>query len=69
VTWHTNRDTYDKIVFDEVKQNAIIVAILTYLACEEPALVSRDKITLPIDKDGKPTVWPTNLQSKRTSGN
>jgi len=42
---------------------------LTYLACEEPALVSRDKITLPIDKDGKPTVWPTNLQSKRTSGN
>lgn len=69
VTWHTNRDTYDKIVFDEVKQNAIIVAILTYLACEEPTLVSREKIILPIDKDGKQTVWPTNLQSKRTSGN
>lgn len=69
VTWHTNRDTYDKIVFDEVRQNAIIVAVLTYLACEEPTLVSRDKIVLPIDKTGKQMSWPTNLQSKRTSGN
>lgn len=69
VTWHTNRDTYDKIVFDEVRQNAIIVAVLTYLACEEPTLVSRDKIVLPIDKAGKQMSWPTNLQSKRTSGN
>ncbi|MBL1408432.1 M20/M25/M40 family metallo-hydrolase [Sphingobacterium faecale] len=69
LTWHTNRDTYDKIVFDEVKQNAIIVAILTYLACEEPELVSRDKIVLPIDKQGKQMEWPTNLKAKRTSGN
>ncbi|MGE8377894.1 MAG: M20/M25/M40 family metallo-hydrolase [Sphingobacterium sp.] len=69
VTWHTNRDTYDKIVFDEVKQNAIIVAVLTYLACEEPELVSREKIVLPVDKTGKQMEWPTNLQSKRTSGN
>ncbi|TDQ77353.1 M20/M25/M40 family metallo-hydrolase [Sphingobacterium yanglingense] len=69
LTWHTNRDTYDKIVFDEVRQNAIIVAILTYLACEEPELVSRDRIVLPIDKNGKQMEWPTNLKSKRTSGN
>lgn len=69
VTWHTNRDTYDKIVFDEVKQNAIIVAVLTYLACEEPELVSREKIVLPVDKTGKQMEWPTNLQSKRTTGN
>lgn len=69
LTWHTNRDTYDKIVFDEVKQNAIIVAILTYLACEEPELVSREKIVLPIDKQGKQMEWPTNIKAKRTSGN
>lgn len=69
LTWHTNRDTYDKIVFDEVRQNAIIVAILTYLACEEPALVSREKMVLPLDKEGRQMLWPTNLRSKRTSGN
>lgn len=69
VTWHTNRDTYDKIVFDEVRQNAIIVAVLTYLACEEPSLVSRDKIVLPLDKTGKQMEWPTNLRAKRTSAN
>lgn len=69
VTWHTNRDTYDKIVFDEVRQNAVIVAVLTYLACEEPELVSRDKMVLPLGSDGKPMAWPGNLKAKRTSGN
>src|SRR5699024_4352531 len=33
-TWHTNRDTYDKIVFDEVRGNVILTAILTYMAAE-----------------------------------
>ena len=31
-TWHTNRDTYDKIVFDDLRSNAILVAILAYMA-------------------------------------
>ncbi|QQT26470.1 M20/M25/M40 family metallo-hydrolase [Sphingobacterium spiritivorum] len=69
LTWHTNRDTYDKIVFDEVRQNAVIVAILTYLACEEPELVSREKMIMPTDTDGKQMQWPTLLNPKRTSGN
>ena len=30
-TWHTNRDTYDKIIFDDLKNNAILTAILTYI--------------------------------------
>src|SRR5690606_12003810 len=33
-TWHTNRDTYDKIVFDDVQNNAILTAILVYMASE-----------------------------------
>jgi hypothetical protein len=35
-TWHTNRDTYDKIVFDDVRNNAILTAILAYMASEDP---------------------------------
>ncbi|HEY9535487.1 MAG TPA: M20/M25/M40 family metallo-hydrolase [Mucilaginibacter sp.] len=35
-TWHTNRDTYDKIVFDDLKNNAMFTAILVYMASEDP---------------------------------
>jgi carboxypeptidase Q len=45
-TWHTNRDTYDKVVFDEIKGNATIVAMLAYLASEEPEKVSRERVDL-----------------------
>ena len=31
-TWHTNRDTYDKIVFDDLKHNATLAAMMAYLA-------------------------------------
>ena len=29
-TWHTNRDTYDKVVFDDLKHNATLAAMLAY---------------------------------------
>lgn len=45
-TWHTNRDTYDKVVFDEIKGNATIVAMLAYLASEEPEKISRERVDL-----------------------
>lgn len=45
-TWHTNRDTYDKIVFDDLRNNAILTAILVYMACEDPAFFPRDKADL-----------------------
>ena len=35
-TWHTNRDTFDKLVFDDLRTNATLVAMLAYLAAEEP---------------------------------
>jgi hypothetical protein len=40
-TWHTNRDTYDKINFDNVKRNATMVALFAYEASEDPTFVSR----------------------------
>jgi hypothetical protein len=43
-TWHTNRDTFDKVVFDDLKRNATLTAMLVYLASEDPELISRTKL-------------------------
>lgn len=68
-TWHTNRDTYDKIIFDDVRNNVILTAILTYMACEDDENVSREKAVLPIDKKtGQPGKWPDKRVPKRTGG-
>ena len=59
-TWHTNRDTFDKIVFDEKRQNAVLTAMLTYLAAEEPELMARDKRVLPAANAGEEEgEWPS----------
>jgi carboxypeptidase Q len=52
-TWHTNRDTYDKVVFEEVRNNAALVAMLVYLASEDPTMVSREQRVMPEGGD-----WP-----------
>ncbi|HVX88123.1 MAG TPA: M20/M25/M40 family metallo-hydrolase, partial [Gemmatimonadales bacterium] len=57
-TWHTNRDTYDKVVFDEIKNNAVLVASLAYLASEHPERLERVKRVMPAGRDGQPTQWP-----------
>jgi hypothetical protein len=41
-TWHTERDTYDKVIFDDLKGNATLTAMLVYLASEDPQPVKRD---------------------------
>lgn len=43
-TWHTNRDTYDKLVPDDLKNNATLVAMLTYMADQDPTMLSHDVI-------------------------
>ncbi|RQO31321.1 peptidase M28 [Taibaiella sp. KBW10] len=59
-TWHTQRDTYDKIVFEDIRNNAMLIAMFVYMACEEPELMSREKIQMPLDmKTGMPKKWPT----------
>jgi Zn-dependent M28 family amino/carboxypeptidase len=40
ITWHTDRDTYDKVVFDDLKGNATLTAMLVYLASEDPGHVT-----------------------------
>jgi carboxypeptidase Q len=42
-TWHTNRDTFDKIVFDDIRFNATLVAMLAYMASESPTKVDRTR--------------------------
>jgi len=68
-TWHTNRDTYDKIVFDDVRSNAILAAILVYMACEDPNKTPRDKAVLPVNsRTGEPGTWPAMRPPTRKGG-
>ncbi|MDQ3388882.1 MAG: M20/M25/M40 family metallo-hydrolase, partial [Gemmatimonadota bacterium] len=58
-TWHTNRDTFDKLVFDEVQQNAVLIAMLAYLAAEDSVRLPREKRTdLANPRTGETGVWP-----------
>jgi carboxypeptidase Q len=57
-TWHTNRDTFDKVVFDDVKMNATMTAMLVYLAAEDPDPMPRDRRVMPLNQQGNPTQWP-----------
>jgi hypothetical protein len=50
-TWHTDRDTYDKVVFDDLRSNATLVAMLTYLASEDPERMSRTRIDMSARAD------------------
>jgi hypothetical protein len=50
-TWHTNRDTYDKVVMDDLKHNATLAAMMAYLASEDPDFIKRDR---------SPGEWPAN---------
>jgi carboxypeptidase Q len=57
-TWHTNRDTYDKIVFDDLRNNATLAAMLAYAASEDPERVPGERAVLPPDpRTGQPRDW------------
>ena len=67
-TWHTDRDTYDKIVFDDLKNNATLAAMLMYLASEDPERVPRDRAVLPIDpRTGEPRTWIACHPARRSA--
>lgn len=65
-TWHTNRDTYDKVVFDDLRNNALLTAILAYMASEDPSFFPRDKATLAPGRNGRPATWPAPVKAMRT---
>jgi len=68
-TWHTNLDTYDKIVFDDVRNNAILTAILAYMASEDPERTSREKAILSVNpRTGEQRVWPSPRSPNRKGG-
>ena len=68
-TWHTNRDTYDKIVWDDVRNNAILTAILAYMASEDPQTTSREKSVLPVSpRSGERMAWPRQSSPTRRGG-
>jgi len=67
-TWHTNRDTYDKLSFDDVKNNATLAAMLVYLASEDTGRVSREKRTVfALTQSGQPGSWPECRDAQRTT--
>ena len=68
-TWHTNRDTYDKIVFDDLRNNALLVAMMVYMACEDPEKLPRDKAVIQgnaTDRNVQPIRnWPQQVKAIR----
>jgi Zn-dependent M28 family amino/carboxypeptidase len=68
-TWHTNRDTYDKIVWDDLRSNAILTAVLAYMASEDPQSTGREKSLLPINpRTGERSNWPRQSRATRRGG-
>jgi carboxypeptidase Q len=66
-TWHTNRDSYDKVVADDLKNNATLVAMLAYMASEDPQM-SPKYFPRGWNAQGQLTAWPTCAKATRTSG-
>ena len=64
-TWHSNRDTFDKVVFDEVRSNATLIAMLAYMASED-ARMPRDRAAIVSSRTGQPAAWPTCEQPARS---
>ena len=65
-TWHTTRDTYDKVVFSDLQRNAVLLAMMAYLASEDPQRVPR---TMRTDLPGTPAASPAaGPSASRRSG-
>ncbi len=72
-TWHTEMDTFDKIVFDDLRYNATLTAMLTYLASEDPERIPLDRVDLAAQAGGRPsrygggTTWPECEKAPRST--
>jgi hypothetical protein len=68
-TWHTTLDTFDKLVIDNLRDDATLVAMLAYLASEDPERMPRTRRALPVDqRTGEPASWPACRDGARSSG-
>ncbi len=65
VTWHTERDTYDKVVFDDLKFNATLTAMLVYLASEDPERIPLDRVDLAAQAAAQAAAFQHRVDSLR----
>ncbi len=66
-TWHTNRDTYDKLVLSEVRNNATLTAMLAYQAAQDPDQIPRDRRVMPLNtRTGEQMTWPECTPAARS---
>jgi len=68
-TYHNPTDTFDKIVIDDVVNNAVLTAMLTYLASEEADRLPRDqRVMSGINRrTGEPLTWPQCREPARNA--
>ena len=57
-TWHTNRDTYDKVIFDDVQFDSTLAAMLAYLASEDPSGTPLTQTSALDPKTGRSVALP-----------
>ena len=67
-TWHTNLDTVERIVEDDVKKNAVLVATAVYALSMSDSLLPRySKEAMPPPPPPEPTPTPTPTPTKPTA--
>ena len=56
-------------LFEDLKNNVILTAILAYMASEDPETTSREKSVLPVSRrSGKQMQWPKQRSPNRKGG-
>jgi hypothetical protein len=69
-TWHTNLDTYERILEDDVKKDAMVVAWAVYQLAMRDELLPRfsksDMPPKPADESSQPATRPSRTDSRTT---
>jgi carboxypeptidase Q len=67
-TYHNPTDTFDKVIIDDVTNNAVLTAMLAYLASEEADKLPRDLRDLGMDqRTGESRAWPQCREPTRNA--
>ena len=61
-TWHTNRDSFDKVIFEDLRDDAVMAAMFAYLASRDPEPMPRTRRVLPEGEE-----WPECRPPARSS--
>ena len=58
-TYHNPTDTFDKVIIDDITNNAVLTAMLTYMASEEEQMLPREHRVMGLNpRTGEPGSWP-----------